>query len=100
MSAARQMKRDQLRNQVKVAEQAQQMGPYRIRAVQIVVELEFFSPISGKVTDRKATEPAAVYEAEFFPGLMDWLRSKGLTPVVDEAKPAKAEKPEKEAKAG
>jgi len=92
MSAVRQMARRKARAASRAAAQAGP-GPYRIRAVQIVVELEFFDPATGKVKDRKATEPAAVYETDFWPGLYDWLTAKGLSPVVDEtpASPAKKE---------
>lgn len=56
-------------------------APYRIRAVVLQVELEFFTT-DGKVLKTQLTDPLPIYEAEFPAGLMDYLKSKGLTPVA------------------
>lgn len=51
---------------------------YTVKRLMVQVELEFYDPKTGKVTNCVVTEPAVMYEAEFEGGIEKWLTSKNV----------------------
>ena len=60
-----------------VVEGSPDPGPYKVRRVFLQVEAELLTP-DGKVKDIATSQPVAIVENDFFPGLVEFLRSKGI----------------------
>lgn len=69
----------------------------RVTGVRIQCEIDVLNKETGKLENRVLTDAHVIYEHAFFPGLVDYLRVKGLgrglpNPTPEEKKddPAKA----------
>jgi hypothetical protein len=54
------------------------VGPYRIRVVRMQLDIEVLDA-SGKLTGVIPSSVEAVFEANFFPGLLEYLMRQGVT---------------------
>ena len=67
---------------------SQVTNPYRVRLVLIQAELELLDG-TGKITGRVSTSIEPVFEAEFFPELLEFLKRQGV--VLDDPAPTTIE---------
>lgn len=61
--------------------------PFKVHAVSLRVEAEFYDPLTNKVVSRGFSEPIPIYEADFFPGLLEFLQAKGAIPPTEPQAP-------------
>jgi hypothetical protein len=77
-------------------QQGQPFPPfYNVKRIVLNIELELFDPLTNRLTGTQVLNPYMLLEADFPPGLMDYLASKGLKPAnfQPKAKPKAKEEP-------
>ena len=53
--------------------------PYTVRLLVLQVELEILDPQTHKAKGRITTNPEPVFETDFFPDLVSFLKRQGIT---------------------
>ena len=65
-----------------------------VTSVRVQCEIDVLNKETGKIENRVLTDAHVIYESAFFPGLVDYLREKGLgrglPPAEAKDDPAKA----------
>ena len=67
--------------------EAQIQEPFKVNVVILKFEAQFYNPTTGKTTRRGLSEDIPIYEADFFPGLIEFLQSKGAIPPSEPKAP-------------